>query len=84
MDVNFLIFFLVQTTGFDYINYLLNYSSSFGELLVNPVTMCSVLPRPSCRGCLCSDHRVVEMPAGDAVRRCGYFCEMLAGTPRGP
>ena len=36
--------------------------------------------RPSCRGdchgCLCSDHRVVEMPAGDAGRRCGYFCEM--------
>ena len=59
MDVNFLIFFLVQTTGFDYINYLLNYSSPFGELLVNPVTMCSVLPRPSCRGCLCSDQRVV-------------------------
>ena len=41
MDVNFLIFFLVQTTGFDYINYLLNYNSPFGELLVNPVTMCS-------------------------------------------
>ena len=33
--------------------------------------------RGDCRGSLCSDHRVVDMPAK-------YFCEMLAGTPRGP
>ena len=28
--------------------------------------------------CLCSDHRVVEMPARDVV----IFCEIYAGTPR--
>ena len=41
-------------------------------------------PRPSCRGCLCSDHRVVEMPDGDAIRRCGYFLWNVCRYPVRP
>ena len=55
-------------------------SSTSGEKLWMCCEWCwwiYMCPRPSCRGCLCSDHRVVEMPAGDAGRRCGFFVKCL-------